>query len=193
VAFSPDSTLLASAGGDGAVRLWNPATGQQVRVLHATSARFGVNAVAFSPHGTLLASGEGDGTIRLWNPATGRAIRILHAIGSGTYLPLSGVAFSPNGKLLASVVAAVRLWDPATGQALGVPFGPGNSPVEVDTVAFSPNGRLLASADIAGAVRFWKVSAFTNPYAALCAEVGAPTRQEWKQYASGTPQPSICS
>jgi hypothetical protein len=90
-------------------------------------------------------------------------------------------------------VAAVRLWDPVTGQALGVPFGAGNPPVEVDAVAFSPDGRLLVSADIHGAVRFWRVAAFTNPYAALCADVGAPTRQEWKQYATGEPQPSICS
>jgi hypothetical protein len=37
------------------------------------------------------------------------------------------------------------------------------------------------------------VSAFINPYAALCADVGAPTRQEWKQYAGNESQASVCS
>ena len=69
VAFSPGGELLASGGADGTVRLWNPATGRAVKILHAsaqTTARWGVRAVAFSPDGKLLASAGGDGTVRLW-------------------------------------------------------------------------------------------------------------------------------
>jgi WD40 repeat protein len=64
VVFSPDGQLLVSGGGDGAIHLWNPQTGQKLGTLKGHGS--GISALAFSPDGETLASGSSDQTIKLW-------------------------------------------------------------------------------------------------------------------------------
>jgi WD40 repeat protein/serine/threonine protein kinase len=134
LAMTPDGQTLATGAGDG-VRLWECATGRE---LFPRTGIQEVGVAAVSPDGTTVATGGA--TIRLWDARTAKVRQslILHRRGVG------GVAFSPDGKTLASGSGdgTVRLWDAATGDErqtfTGVPGGAGQ-------VAFSRDGRLLAA------------------------------------------------
>src|SRR5262249_47905823 len=72
-AFSQDGEWLASAGGDGFVRIWNSRTGELIRQLptaHADS----VVSVVFHPTGKYIASAGTDNRVRVWDLTTGQKV-----------------------------------------------------------------------------------------------------------------------
>jgi WD40 repeat protein len=89
---------------------------------------------------------------------------------------VTGVAFSPDGNLLATADAdgTIRLWNLATGQAIGAPLRTFNRPSAggVNGVAFSPDGNLLATADADGTVRLWNPAATGHVGAPLLTDTG---------------------
>lgn len=137
VEFSPDGRLLASAGFDGLVNIWDIAAGQPLYApLRGHEGR--VLTVAWSPDGALLASGGTDTRIVLWNVATGQRVG-LPLQGHGAWV--RSLRWSSDGQTLISgdTAGKILLWRLGDARWLA-----GHS-ATVRGLAFSPDGRLLAS------------------------------------------------
>ena len=175
-AFSPFDvidTFLATwgvfhtpAGGDQEeIKIWEGQTGALLRTHRDLS----VNVLAFSPAGKMMASGGSDRRVTLRDSATGKVLRTL----SGHRGPILALAFSPDGKALATgdmilegrsessggrvgwreVAGEVRLWDVATGQPIRTFAGQRNG---LGAVAISPDGSKVAGGTATtGVIRVW--------------------------------------
>jgi WD40 repeat protein len=154
LAFHPDGKLLAGAGLDGTVHLWNVEKHETVALLKGH--RRTVLGVAFSPDGGTLASAAQD-VVKVWDVERRRCLFDLQAReGNATYGG-HGIAFSPDGSQLAIAngFRRVVIWDAHRGVELARLRAPSNG---VDVVAWHPAGALLASAGNDGCVRLWRAS-----------------------------------
>jgi hypothetical protein len=162
VAFSPDGELLASAGVDGIVKIWNSRTGDVDRTIaaHANS----VVCVVFHPHGQHLATRGADQHVRVWDWTTGQKVFECPCDSVRKFGTAYTVAFSPDARLASSSAdGTIRIWDatPLSGNdgMEKLTFTQHND--EIRSVAFSPvsaDRQLIASAGNDGLVKVWDAS-----------------------------------
>ncbi len=97
VCFQPTGKILATAGKDGWLRLWDVSTGQIVHERNASPSS--VEALAFSPDGKSIATGDWSGNVKLWDVETGRILAT--ASTEGLMRQIWQVLFLDAGKRLA--------------------------------------------------------------------------------------------
>jgi WD40 repeat protein/beta-lactamase regulating signal transducer with metallopeptidase domain len=160
VAVTPDGKTLAVANGN-IVQLYEVETGKDMRQIQGPDG--GVVSMLFSPDGRTLAARTANGSLWFWETNTGKEVRqIKHPtpqqngsfvaiIGGGGDFDAPGMAFTPDGKVLAAAatdhkdqaeINSLKFWELATGKEIRRIDSPKNGDVSV--VALSPDGEVAA-------------------------------------------------
>jgi WD40 repeat protein len=140
VVYSPDMTMFATGGLDGARR-----PGLYESLIRIRDAK---------TDGKTLISGSGDSSIRIWNTTNWKEIAVLHGHTNGVY----DIAISLNGRILASASTdkTARLWNLGNRQPISSPL---HHTHFVNRVSFSADGELLATSCDDYNAYVWDVSA----------------------------------
>lgn len=156
--ISADGSMIAASDFDGNIHLIDAASASEIQIL--TPAEFAYyNLLVFSPDGKTLAAADFDTqAIQLWDLETGEAGLLLsgHEPNTDGTLGIYGMAWSPDGTLLASVSydQTTRLWDTSAGEEL---ISLSNSGDGSAVVAWSPDGAYIATANLDGSIQLWGV------------------------------------
>ena len=166
---SPSGRRLAWSAGiyyrpDSSIHLWDLAADKELRGVDTGKLMAG--RVAVSPDGRTLAIGLWSKEHYLQDIETGSKTDLRGGLLDGGPVPqvsLGGLAFSPDGKRLASIGpdetpgpgGLLHFWDPATGKELPVPEKLANA--EIRLALFSPDGTTLATVGGSGTLALWRL------------------------------------
>jgi WD40 repeat protein len=149
--FAPDGRWLASGGADNSIRIWDVASGLELRAL--VGHQNWIKSLAVNSKGDLLASGSNDRTVKIWNVASGGELLTL----SGHQAAVEAIVFSGDDRMIISGSSdnSIKIWDASSGRELRTLTGHTSA---IATLAVSIDGKTLASGSADGAIKLWNLA-----------------------------------
>jgi WD40 repeat protein len=147
-AISPDASFIVSAGADGTLKIWEPATGKARASLQAHD--HGISACAVSADGSLIVSASYDATFKVWDAKTAEErARVRGHDGS-----VSACAVSPDGSvvLFGGADGVLEVWDTHTREKRATLRGHNGS---VSACAVSLDASVAVSGSEDGIIKVW--------------------------------------
>jgi WD40 repeat protein len=183
--FTADGRLLAAAGLDGRILVWNVPRRALERII---AHRVAILTIRFSPDGKTIATGDLSGNVDFWDAASGKHVG--RTLGGQNGLVIS-LSFSPNGNELMTTSSdgKFRLWDLASVKLIGLPL-PGADVQGWGT--YYPDGNHVIAVFADGTGVIWTVDPTTWEAHACQVAHRNLTQAEWHDFLPQRPYRKLC-